>query len=182
MKEAITFLQMTHAGQLRAARAVDGLSLRRATSLDDVSNLHKAMGTPHHWARCTWNDTQWEQWLADSRHTQWLLTLRGDTIGALELAYDVDGSIEIVVFGLLPEHTGKGMGSYALTLATRTAWKAANSESRLPKRVWLLTSSLDHPSALPNYLRRGFSVWYTQTREHPITPSAFAPYRKTCPP
>jgi hypothetical protein len=29
--------------------------------------------------------------------------------------------------------------------------------------VWLHTSSLDHSSALPNYLARGFTVWKQET-------------------
>ncbi|MFJ4866717.1 hypothetical protein [Streptomyces sp. NPDC088748] len=170
MEETVTYMQMVSPLQLRAAPPVEGLSLRRATSLDDVRNLHTAIGAPHHWARCTWNDAQWEKRLRDPRHTQWIFTLRGATIGALEVGHGKDGSAEIVVFGLLAKHTGKGIGGYALTLAVSTAWQtqiAADAEPRLTtKRIWLLTSSLDHPRALSNYLHRGFSVFHKEIREN----------------
>jgi hypothetical protein len=32
-------------------------------------------------------------------------------------------------------------------------------------RVWLHTSSLDHPRALPNYHRRGFRTFKTEEEE-----------------
>ena len=44
-----------------------------------------------------------------------------------------------------------------LTTAVERAWQ------RGANRVWLHTSSLDHTSALSNYLARGFSIWKQQT-------------------
>jgi GNAT superfamily N-acetyltransferase len=51
---------------------------------------------------------------------------------------------------LLPGYIGRGWGKYLLTEAVRAAWGLA------PSRVWLHTCTLDHPAALPNYLKRGF--------------------------
>ncbi|MFF3062385.1 GNAT family N-acetyltransferase [Streptomyces sp. NPDC057909] len=181
MKETVTYLHMTDPAHLQAGQPVDGLSLQPATTLDGTRALHEAIGGPHHWARCTWSDDQWERWLHDPRHTQWHITLDGDTIGALELESNSDGGVEIVVFGLLPAHTGKGLGAGALTLATRTAWAATDTHGRSPRQVWLLTSTLDHPRALPNYLNRGFRVFRTVTRDHPSTPPASAEDRKIVP-
>ena len=45
---------------------------------------------------------------------------------------------------------GRGLGRHLLTEAVETAWCLG------AKRVWLHTSTLDHPAALPNYLSRGF--------------------------
>jgi GNAT superfamily N-acetyltransferase len=58
--------------------------------------------------------------------------------------------VEIAYFGLLPEFMGRGWGKYLLSEAARQAWRAGAT------RVWLHTCTLDHPAALPNYLRRGF--------------------------
>jgi GNAT superfamily N-acetyltransferase len=65
-----------------------------------------------------------------------------------------------VYFGLLDEFTGRGLGAYMLTEAVTIAWKAGAS------RVWLHTNTLDHPAALPNYLKRGFRV--TRTEEYEV--------------
>jgi GNAT superfamily N-acetyltransferase len=62
----------------------------------------------------------------------------------------VDGAVEIAYFGLLPEYFGRGWDGHLLTRAVETAWGLGAS------RVWLHTCTLDHPAALPNYLRRGF--------------------------
>ncbi len=63
------------------------------------------------------------------------------------------------MFGLVPEFMGKGFGGAFLTRATETAWKLMSHGSGLTKRVWVQTSSGDHPHALPNYERRGFRVF-----------------------
>jgi hypothetical protein len=83
----------------------------------------------------------------------WLLSLDGEPVGMA--AYDVrpGEEVEIETFGLLPEFTGKNLGGYALTLTIERAWRLAPSV----RRVWLHTSSLDHPHALPNYHRRDFT-------------------------
>ncbi|NIH86822.1 hypothetical protein [Amycolatopsis granulosa] len=47
---------------------------------------------------------------------------------------------------------------YALTLVVEQAWHAAPDV----RRIWLHTSNLDHPHALPNYHRRGFRTAHGQ--------------------
>ena len=56
-------------------------------------------------------------------------------------------------FGLFPAFIGKGLGKYLLAWALDRAW------SFNPRRVWVHTCDLDHPAALPNYLRAGFTVY-----------------------
>ena len=67
--------------------------------------------------------------------------------------------MEVAYFGLLPGFVGRGLGKFLLTQAVERAW------ARGAARVWLHTSSLDHTSALPNYLSRGFSIWKQETYE-----------------
>jgi GNAT superfamily N-acetyltransferase len=78
------------------------------------------------------------------------MSWEAEPAGYFELRQHEDGSVEIAYFGLLPNFIGRGWGKYLLTRAVDTAW------SLDPKRVWLHTCTLDHPAALPNYLKRGF--------------------------
>ncbi|HEY7683086.1 MAG TPA: GNAT family N-acetyltransferase [Gemmatimonadales bacterium] len=112
--------------------------------------LYVEVGGQYHWRdRLAWTEEQFRGHLAGPSAV-WLLTVDGAPAGYFELRGDDDGSIEIAYFGLLPEFVGRGLGRYLLSRAVQAAW-AEN-----PSRVWLHTCSLDHPGALPNYLKRGF--------------------------
>ena len=79
-----------------------------------------------------------------------------------ELERQASDDVEIVYFGLLPAHTGSGIGGWALTEATRRAWAMG------AKRVWVHTCNLDHPGALANYRARGFSPFEVETNEEDL--------------
>ncbi|PYO77587.1 MAG: GNAT family N-acetyltransferase [Gemmatimonadetes bacterium] len=70
-----------------------------------------------------------------------------------------DRSVEIAYFGLFPDAIGQGLGKHILSCAVRDAWALE------PARVWLHTCTLDHPAALPNYQKRGFAPYKTETYE-----------------
>jgi hypothetical protein len=62
-----------------------------------------------------------------------------------------------------------------LTLAVREAWNVEPLDADAVRRVWLHTSSLDHPNALGNYQRRGFRPYRRVTgpsARPPVTPPA----------
>jgi GNAT superfamily N-acetyltransferase len=116
--------------------------------------LYTEVGRDYHWTdRLAWTDEQVAAYLADPALELWILRSAGQIAGYFELRNHPDGAVEIAYFGLLPRYVGKGLGKFLLTRAVERAW------ARGATRVWLHTSSLDHPSALPNYLARGFSVW-----------------------
>jgi GNAT superfamily N-acetyltransferase len=69
--------------------------------------------------------------------------------------------VGIVVFGLVPELIGRGLGGALLTRATELAWELAAPGGR----VWVQTSSHDHPHALRNYERRGFRAFRTEAAD-----------------
>jgi GNAT superfamily N-acetyltransferase len=73
-----------------------------------------------------------------------------------------------VVFGLVPEFVGRGFGGHLLTLGTRLAWETEHPGGTATRRVWLQTSSHDHPHALANYRRRGFRIFRTEQRRREI--------------
>ena len=48
---------------------------------------------------------------------------------------------------------GHGLGTYFLQWTIDMAW------SYQPRRLWLHTCTLDHPRALPNYVKAGFQLY-----------------------
>jgi GNAT superfamily N-acetyltransferase len=85
------------------------------------------------------------------------MTYDGGTAGYFELRKCEDGSIEIAYFGLLQRFLGRGLGRHLLTCAAEQAWADGAN------RVWLHTCTLDDPAAMPNYLKRGFRPFETET-------------------
>ncbi|VVJ16672.1 Acetyltransferase [Amycolatopsis camponoti] len=151
MEEIVTQLEMTAADQLNPAPAVDGVALQPTGPGPVIRDLHVRIGTPYRWPSASRTDEDWESWLAEPNRRYRLIEYRGDVAGAADVESQPGGDVEITTFGLLPEFVGKGLGGYALTLVVADAWALPGT-----KRVWLHTSTLDHPNALPNYLRRGF--------------------------
>lgn len=112
--------------------------------------LYVEVGRLYHWKdRLPWTEAQFREWLAGPSRV-WLLSVAGAPAGFFELRGHPDRSQEIAYFGLLPEYQGMGLGKFLLTRAVQEAWAGS------PERVWLHTCTLDHPGALPNYLKRGF--------------------------
>jgi GNAT superfamily N-acetyltransferase len=116
--------------------------------------LYTEVGRQYHWVdRLGWNDEDIIRYLSDPALELWVLKEADVVAGYFELRKHDDGAMEVAYFGLLPHAIGRGLGKYLLTRAVQRAWE------RGATRVWLHTSSLDHSSALPNYLARGFSIW-----------------------
>jgi GNAT superfamily N-acetyltransferase len=167
-REVLTYLEMTHPDQLRAAPPVRGLHLAPAEGDPRrIRAVQECIASRHHWTRLGWSDAQWDDWLADGRRRHWFIRVDDRIAGIVELELHGEDEIEIGVFGLTPEHIGRGLGGHALTLTTALAWAARPPAVSDVRRVWLYTSELDHPGALPNYRRRGFTVYRTMTRARP---------------
>jgi hypothetical protein len=81
----------------------------------------------------------------------WLIYVDGEPAGLLTLRVEPDGES----FGLVPDRQGHGFGGPTLTLGVDLAWTAFGGEV---SRVRLHTNNFDHSSALPNYLKRGFTI------------------------
>jgi GNAT superfamily N-acetyltransferase len=93
----------------------------------------------------------------------------GDEVaGVVEVEVQPGGDVEITVFGLVPEFIGRGFGAHLLTVGTRLAWDLEPPDGARVRRVWLHTSSRDHPHAKPNYERRGFRPFRTERRQRDI--------------
>jgi len=160
-----TYLEMKSASALRPAR-LEGTDLRvQRDESGDPSlwrMLYTEVGRQYHWVdRLPWTDGQAAAYLSDPSVSLWVLYAGPGIAGYFELKTHEDHAVEIVYFGLLPDYTGRGLGGHLLTEAVERAWSLGAS------RVWLHTCSLDHPSAIPNYVRRGFTVF--KTEEYPVT-------------
>lgn len=154
---------MTAPGQLVPAAPVPGLTLEPVDrSSPFVPGFLARIGAPYGWKSATRTEPEWAIWF--TKHpdlTFWLLSFEGEPAGMVTYDLHPGGEAEILTFGLLPEFVGKGLGGFALTLGVQQAWALASSVNR----VWLHTSTLDHPRALPNYHRRGFRTFKTEPRE-----------------
>jgi GNAT superfamily N-acetyltransferase len=164
-----TYLEMTAPGDLVPARA-PGVPAR----IDRVGHctgafyrfLYGEVGRAYRWTdRLRWSDEQVRAHLDRSEVSVHVLYVDGAPAGYFELLRCNDGSIEIAYFGLLPGFLGRGLGGWLLSRAVETAWSAG------PSRVWLHTCTLDHPSALPNYRKRGFRPVRSEQYEVPALTS-----------
>jgi GNAT superfamily N-acetyltransferase len=77
----------------------------------------------------------------------------GVEVGLLELDFRDDGECLIRFLGLVPELAGRGYGEWLFAQTLMLAWRP------LVKRVHVNTCTLDHPAALPAYLKAGFKAY-----------------------
>lgn len=77
----------------------------------------------------------------------------GIEVGMIELDFAQEGECLIRFLGLVPELAGKGHGRWLFAQTLALAWRAG------VKRVRVNTCTLDHPAALPSYLKAGFRAY-----------------------
>jgi GNAT superfamily N-acetyltransferase len=152
----ITHLAMTTPDALRpATRAPDGVRLSQATGADAATlarACYRLVGGPWHWTdRLQFDDAAWQEMLDEEHGEVWVARDSEGIAGYFQLAVH-DAVVEIRYFGLVSRCIGQGIGGWMLTRAAERAW------SLDPSRVVLNTCTLDGPAALPNYLKRGFTV------------------------
>jgi len=156
----ITYLQMEHPAMLQAARAPrHGVSLERIDppSPEVASRYYADVGKAYHWLdRAEWTAAQWRDDLSAAGTELWVLRVDGDEAGFYLLTVPAPRTRDIQYLGLLSGYEGQGLGAHLLTCAIERAWEAGAD------RVTVNTCTLDHPSALPNYLARGFEIVRTR--------------------
>ena len=159
-----TYLELPSPEALRAADFPDASAVRVASrepcAVAEYRALYEAVGREYRWRdRLAWSDQQLAEWLARPDVAVRVLERRHgahpdrwEPVGYYELARHPDGAVELVYFGLVREAQGAGLGRALLTDAAQEAWAMG------ARRIWLHTCTLDGPTALPNYLARGFRV------------------------
>lgn len=168
--ETVTFLEMTSPARLSPSRPAPA-----PVEVDEVGEASASLlrltferiGAPYNWqirrtGSDAWSDERWAERLSGPGVHAWVARVAGEIAGMVEVEAQPGGDVEIVVFGLAPEFVGKGFGGHLLAVATRLAWRTEPLDGVPIRRVWLHTSSRDHPHALPNYRRRGFRQFRTE--------------------
>jgi GNAT superfamily N-acetyltransferase len=156
-----TYLQMISPGELIGAES-PGEHVRVERVIECPSSfyryLYSEVGRNYHWIdRSNWSDDEIRSHLDRPEVSLWVVYSSGAPAGYFELEQHSDGSIEVAYFGLVREFIGRGLGKYLLTYAVSKAWEAGAN------RVWLHTCTLDDPAAMPNYLKRGFKPFKSET-------------------
>jgi GNAT superfamily N-acetyltransferase len=82
-----------------------------------------------------------------------VLDANGDSAGMLELDFGAPGLCRIRFLGLVPALAGRGHGRWLLAQTLARAWVEGVGQVRVH------TCSLDHPAALPSYLKAGFTAY-----------------------
>lgn len=134
----------------------DGLSVIHipSPSVNDYRRLYNAVGGDYHWlSRRKLSDEELAAVIQDSCNELHVLHVAGIPAGFAELDRRQPDEIELVQFGLTRDFIGQGLGKWFLQWTIDQAW------SFRPRRFWLHTCTLDHPAALPNYLRAGFVLY-----------------------
>jgi GNAT superfamily N-acetyltransferase len=124
--------------------------------------LYQLVGGQWQWKdKLVLTDQQWKDYAENTNLRTWVAYYKGSIAGYFELEKQDEGNVQIAYFGLAPAFIGMGFGTELLNQAILSAWNWDGTQ-----RVWVHTCSLDHESALNNYLARGFAVYNnTHTQE-----------------
>ncbi|MEV3923825.1 GNAT family N-acetyltransferase [Actinomadura coerulea] len=147
----------------------------------DVSRaLYATVGARVCWTdRFPWTYEQWRAWVERPELATWIAMAEGTIAGFFEIEAQPGGDTEIHLVGLTPAFVGRGYGGHLVEQCTRRAWQRGELwavSSGPATRVWLRTSSLDHPNAIANYRRRGFKVAAESTAPKLVPDPRVAPW------
>lgn len=110
--------------------------------------LFERVGGPWLWfSRLAMDDARLK---AEMAEVHAVVDARGVEVGLIELDFRAAGECLIRFLGLVPELAGKGHGRWLFAMVMALAWRPG------VERLKVNTCSLDHPAALPAYLKAGF--------------------------
>jgi GNAT superfamily N-acetyltransferase len=118
--------------------------------LEDYRQLFRHVGARWLWfSRLAMSDAVLRREMGEV-HT--VLDGAGAQVGMVEIERRGAELCRIRFLGLVPDLTGEGHGRWLIAAAVALAWQPGTRE------VDLFTCTLDHPAALPAYLRAGFAA------------------------
>ena len=147
----VTYLEMSERPAPRPAPA-SPLRLERWATVDPdrYRALFRRVGQKWLWfSRLAMDDATLSARVAEVHA---VVDQSGGEVGLLELDFGTEGECLIRFLGLVPELAGQGHGRWLFAEALALAWRPG------VERVRVHTCSLDHPAALPAYLRAGFKA------------------------
>lgn len=122
--------------------------------------LYDAVGRDYAWTdKHAMARDDMEAWIQHEDVALYTLMSKGWPQGFFMLDWRSAGECELAYFGLVPEAVGRGLGSWLLKTAILTGWDRKGVE-----KMHVNTCTLDHPRALIQYQRMGFSP--VRTEEH----------------
>jgi GNAT superfamily N-acetyltransferase len=131
----------------------------QAPSVPFYRYLYNSVGADYlWWLRRTTPDHELAALLRDKAVAIHTLYARGEPAGFFELDSRTWPDVNLSYFGLMPGIIGHGTGRAFLRAAVDEVWRLG------AKGMTVNTCTADHPRALPNYLRAGFSI-VRQVRE-----------------
>jgi GNAT superfamily N-acetyltransferase len=151
-----TYLEMLSPADVQLFSHRTGVSIARISSpsVEFYLSLYRGVGADYCWVdRLAMPGHQLQAIIQDDHVDVFVMSDDEGPLGYCELDRRTLGEIELAYFGLLPRAIGQGLGKYLLHFALQKAW------SHQPQRVWVHTCDLDHPAALPLYLKTGFQVY-----------------------
>lgn len=127
--------------------------------------LYDAVGRDYAWTDLhASEDDEIATWLAGPDVALYSLIDQGWPQGFFLLDWRQEGSCELCYFGLVPSAVGRGLGSWMLRTAILTAWARHGVEL-----LTVNTCTLDHPRALIQYQKHGFTPVKQEERERLLT-------------
>ncbi len=151
----VTYLEMTRRPRLKARPKDPGWRLERIDrDIPRYRALFRRVGEPWLWfSRMTMPEAQLAAILGHPDVEAYALRDASGDVGLLELDFRVPRRCELQYFGVVPERVGTGAGRHLMDRAIRRAF------ARPVERFFLHTCTLDHPAALPFYIRSGFTPY-----------------------
>lgn len=148
----VTYLEMRTRPRLKRLPQDPGRRLVRLNGdLDRYRALFRRVGEDWLWfSRAVMADEELLALLSHPKVEAYALVGGAADIGLLELDFRPRGEAELSFFGLVPEAIGSGAGRHLMNAAIRRAFREPI------RRLFVHTCSLDHPAALPFYVRSGF--------------------------
>jgi GNAT superfamily N-acetyltransferase len=136
--------------------------------LDEYRTLFSAVGADWGWTgRLLLSDAELDTLLGDPAVEVYRLIGDSGVAGFAELERRPDGDVEIVYFGLTPEHIGRGLGGALMSWAIRRAWEGPAAGGVPTRRVWLHTCDFDSDTAIGFYRHFGFVVYDERVQMEP---------------
>ena len=158
-----TYLEMKALPQRKLAPFASDLALVPVgdMSISDYRSHFMAVGENLLWlSRLIMADEKLQSVLANPAVDSFVFKRGDQMLGLLELNFEDMANCEIAFFGLVPDAVGNGLGRMLMDEAIRRAF------AKPTERLWLHTCTLDHPLALPFYLRSGFTPYARKVEIH----------------
>ena len=150
----VTYLEMRTRPRLKRVPRAREWRLERLNDVDRYRALFRRVGEDWLWfSRAVMSDDGLLAFLSHPKVEAYALVQGAADLGLLELDFRPRGEAELSFFGLVPEAIGSGAGRHLMNAAIRRAFREPI------RRLFLHTCSLDHPAALPFYVRTGFVAY-----------------------